>query len=92
MKKLFLYVLGIVIIAFAIPIILTTNNKTQEVVSENVEMEQNIENLVQEMSSIMDYDYNQYNNIKVLHAKTNEIEEMNIDEYLLRGSISRNAS
>lgn len=29
------------------------------------------------------YDYKQYNNMRVLHVKTNSVEEINLDDYLL---------
>ena len=82
MKKLVLYIILIVCACFIIPVLLTTNkNKIKETNSNNIENPE--ENTIQEISSISEYNYSEYNTIKLLHTKTNEIEEVNLDEYLL---------
>ena len=86
-KDLLINIIGIVIIAFAIPILLTTH-KTRESSSSNTSNE----DMLEDMSAISEYNYSEYNTIKVLHSKTDEIEEMNIDDYLLRSCCSGNAS
>lgn len=68
MKKIIFLILLLVLICFALPIIFTKKYTQQETVSQ-----------VQEQN---EYDYKQYNTIKLLHSETGEIEEINIDEYL----------
>lgn len=75
MKKIIIYILILVLICILIPVIFTNKFETKEVTSENIENIEVIENL-------SDYDYKQYNKIKLLHTKTNEVEEVNLDEYL----------
>ena len=75
MKKIIIYILTLVLICILIPVIFTNKFETKEVTSENIENIEVIENL-------SDYDYKQYNKIKLLHTKTNEVEEVNLDEYL----------
>ena len=81
MKKIVLYVLILVILTFIIPIFFTkvsVESKTLEKIeldnSDNSEKKENID--------ITPYDYKNYNTVKLLHAKTNEIEEIPLDEYL----------
>ena len=75
MKKIIIYILTLVLICILIPVIFTNKFETKEVTSENIENIEVIENL-------SNYDYKQYNKIKLLHTKTNEVEEVNLDEYL----------
>lgn len=67
MKKIIIFILAIVLICFALPIIFTKKYVPKEVSSNVKENE---------------YDYKQYNKIKLLHTDTENIEEINIDEYL----------
>lgn len=67
MKKIIILFLTMILTCFAIPIIFTKKYDPQEVVSNVRENE---------------YDYKQYNTIKLLHVETGEIEEIKIDEYL----------
>lgn len=78
MRKIIIYILGIVLVSFLIPIFFT-NVKEIEVNSENIENETNIEN--QEQAN--KYEYKNYNTIKLLHNSNNEIEEIKLDDYLL---------
>lgn len=75
MKKIIIYILTLVLICILIPVIFTNKFETKEVTSGNIENAEVIENL-------SDYDYKQYNIIRLLHTKTNEVEEVNLDEYL----------
>ena len=78
MKKIFIYFLVLIFICFAIPIIFT-----QEFAART--SSQNVENVVADEANIVEnstYDYAKYNTIKLLHTETNEIEEINLDEYL----------
>ena len=67
MRKIIILILSMVLICFALPIIFTKKYTPQEEASNVQENE---------------YDYKQYNTIKLLHIETGEIEEVNIDEYL----------
>ena len=74
MKKIILSIIALIVVVFLIPVLLTTkfeNTNTEEQTEEGI-------------SSISTYNYEEYNNIQLLHAKTGEIEELNIDEYLYR--------
>ena len=68
MKKFIAVILIFIIICFMIPIIFT--KKYNSTKTDVVAYEKN------------EYDYKQYNTIKLLHTQTGEIEEINIDEYL----------
>ena len=72
MKKIIISILLFILICFALPIIFT--NKKIEKVSK--EIEENVGNVIN------DYDYKEYNKIKLLHAATGEIEEIPLDEYI----------
>ena len=72
MKRIVLYILIFVLICFLIPIIFT-NNRIQNVAKEIASNNETIEN---------NYDYKNYQTIKLLHSATNEIEEIKLDEYL----------
>ena len=75
MKKIFIYFLILIFICFAIPIIFTKEFYTKTY-SQNVE---NVEENIVEQST---YDYDTYQTIKLLHTENEEIEEINLDEYL----------
>ena len=85
MKKIIIYIFSFVILCFIIPILFTRKFEGQEIVqvsnqnraNENVEI-QTQNNIAQQKN----YDYKQYNTIKLLHAKTGQIEELPLDEYL----------
>lgn len=64
-----------------IPIIFS--NKKQVGVAKEIEKEE----LPQEK-----YEYNKYKTVKLLHKETEEVEEVDMDEYLLRSCFSGNAS
>lgn len=68
MKKILFYLVFIIIIAFIMPLIFTNPFKTEEVVAEE-EFEEK-------------YDYGIFNKLKLLHAGTGEIEELDLDTYL----------
>lgn len=83
MKKILMYVFVLTLITFIIPIFFT--KVTKEVKSMNVNEEVEIVNDTTESVNDTDvkiYEYKQYGNIKLLHTKTGEIEEVGIDEYL----------
>lgn len=81
MKRVIIYILIILLICFAIPIVFSRKFVLEEASAQNI-------NKQEEKSTVEEnYNYNQYNTIRLYHAKTNEIEELNLDEYLLRCSI-----
>ena len=85
MKKIFIYLIALICVCFSIPIIFTKEfdkrKYSQGTVNENIvdkESGEKAENNMQESS----YDYKTYNTIKLLHADTNKIEEIDLDTYL----------
>jgi len=81
MRRILCYILLFVLICFTIPIIFT---KTKEI-EKNKEDDEIYLNEVKEENQIEEkvgYDYKEYNTIKLLHAKTGQIEEILLDEYL----------
>ena len=80
MKKIYVILIIFIFCTFAIPIIFTKNIVSGKDVSETNEIQE--ENEIQEVQMI-DYDYKQYDTIKLLHADTGEIEELPLDTYLL---------
>ena len=66
MKKIIFYLVFILILTFAMPLIFTNPFETEETVAEETEK----------------FDYGQYSNIKLLHLETGTIEEVDLDTYL----------
>lgn len=91
MKKIISYFLFFIFICFILPAILTNNKQiTTASTSENIEENTNNfldnesqNNSQEESDSQCDYEYKKYGSIKLLHTKTNEIEEIPLDEYLV---------
>lgn len=82
MRKILLYALCFILLCFAIPILFTKGFDNKQVSStlkneEIINEDNNNNNL-----NTGDYDYKEYNTIKLLHAKTNNVEEIQIDTYL----------
>lgn len=78
MKKFLLYFFAFIFICFILPAILTKSNKIQT----NADIEEKQDNTDKIEDSSKKYDYKQYGTIKLLHAKTGEIEEVALDSYL----------
>ena len=72
MKKLYIYIIGVIGISFLIPIIFTTRFKVKEVFNEQEPVILDIEK----------YSYSDFSTIKLLHSKTGEVEEKPLDEYI----------
>lgn len=72
MKKILISILVIIFLCFFIPTFFTKKFESKEVATENIT----------ETSSVSDYNYKEFDEISVLHKKTNEIEKMKLDEYL----------
>lgn len=85
MRKLTIYILLLILIVFLIPIIFTKKFKSEKQVSISVENSvEEVQNTNESIKSKEEnsYDYKKYNTVKVLHTKTNNVEEINLDEYL----------
>ena len=80
MRKVLLYLLIIILLCFILPVIFTKRFNIVETKSSIVD-DIKEENKIEEVK-IADYDYSNYTNVKLLHTSTNEIEEVNLDEYL----------
>lgn len=85
MKKIILYVLVLVILTFIIPVCFTkviVDSRALMAVDGSGQVEPD-ENANQQVSiDTTPYDYREYNKIKLLHTKTNTVEEIPLDEYL----------
>lgn len=77
MKKIVIFIILIMILCFLIPIIFTQKFETLPLFSEN-----NENNIIEEENVDKSYNYNNFTNIKLLHTANNEIQEVNLDEYL----------
>ena len=75
MKKGFIYFFAFVCICFILPAVLTQGITTSSEAEKHEEKneEENVES---------EYVYNKYGTIKLLHADTNQVEEVAIDTYL----------
>ena len=80
MRKLILYVILIVLIAFLLPMLLT-KRFTEVEVSTEIANEDTINS--DRESNFQHYEYSNYGELSLLHTKTNEIEKMKLDDYLL---------
>ena len=78
MKNILLYILCMVFLCFLIPILFTIKSK-----EEIVEVEEKIEQKEEKENKEEPYEYKNYKTVKLLHSKTGEIEELEIDTYLL---------
>ena len=82
MKKVILYFIAFIVVCFFLPAILTkkdakfveTSSKSNNQIIENTDSTQ--ENIKST------YNYKNYGTIKLLHKKTGEVEQVNIDDYL----------
>lgn len=72
MRKILIYILAIIFICIIIPVICTKKFKTNQTIAE----------AEKQMEIVEKYDYSQISTIKLLHTKTNEIEEVSLDEYI----------
>lgn len=74
MKKYLIYILLFITICFTIPTIFTKIPQKENIAKED--------NDIQTTQTIKEYDYKKYNTVKLLHKSTNQVEELNLDEYL----------
>ena len=85
LKKIIIYIISFIFICFIIPALLTkrtipANSEEKENISQGNEQETN-KNQETEIEKT-NYNYNQYGTISLLHKKTGEIEQVNLDDYL----------
>lgn len=76
MKKIVIYSLLLIILCFAIPVLFTNSFTSKEASTVTEEIAEN-------QSSIIEYNYKNYETISLLHVKTGAIEQIKLDEYLL---------
>lgn len=85
MRKVILYIFLIIVSVFLIPILFTIQFSTVNVDKPDVTTANVVENHVTEGSpspTIEPYNYKEYGTIKLLHEKTGEVEEIELDKYL----------
>lgn len=84
MKKIIIYFLIFLLIFFFLPALLTKKEiKASSIVSNSELTEEQKEGNKEEDTTIENtYNYKKYGTIKLLHKKTNEIEEVALDNYL----------
>lgn len=75
MKKIFVYLVVIIILCFSIPIIFTKQFTNKETVA-------NTNTNIEKKTEGTNYNYEKYNTIKLLHKDSNKIDEIKLDEYL----------
>ena len=82
MKKVILYFIAFIVVCFFLPAILTKKDaKFVETSSKsNTEIIENTDSTQENIKST--YNYKNYGTIKLLHKKTGEVEQVNIDDYL----------
>lgn len=80
MKKIILYFISFIFICFIIPAMLTKRTALTISQKQNISETTNIEKTDDKTQE--NYKYNKYETISLLHKKTGEIEQVNIDEYL----------
>ena len=74
MRKIFAYLLVVIVLCFSIPIIFTKQFEKKETIAE-------VNNVKKEEEGTT-YDYRNYNTIKLLHADTKKVQKIDLDEYL----------
>ncbi len=81
MKNVLIYLFTFLIICFILPAILTKTPAKVENIEQNNKTQEKGENSINNVNKEK-YEYNKYGKIKLLHSKTGEIEEVELDTYL----------
>lgn len=81
MKNIIWYLVAMLLLCFMIPILFTEKFEVENAVNINSN-DVVVESLKQDEIVDIVYDYREYNTVKLLHVKTEEIEEIPLDEYL----------
>lgn len=84
MKKILFYFFSFICICFVLPAMFT--KRSEQVISEEISNEVIIENNLDNGGT------ESYKKIKLLHASTNQVEELDIDQYLYRSGFGGDAS
>lgn len=82
MKKVIIYIIGFIIIVFILPVIFTSNPKSQETIAQEENQIKNTEENNTTKTEDMNPYYLKYQKIKLLHTNTGEVEELDMNEYL----------
>ena len=82
MKKVFIYFFIFLLIFFLLPAFLTKRNVEAKGINNSTENKNKVEDKLEEKEKFEEYNYKTYGTIKLLHTKTNEIEEVPLDTYL----------
>ena len=89
MKKVLIYFVTFIFICFILPALVTKrdistfSSDNQEIqVENNQESNQQGENQNSSNQETTEYNYQKYGTIKLLHAKTGQVEEVALDDYL----------
>ena len=77
LKKVFIYFFAFLFICFILPALLTKFEMSANIEANSNEIQEN-----EAKKSKEEYVYNKYGTIKLLHANTNEVEEVALDTYL----------
>lgn len=77
MRKIFLIIISLVLTCFLIPLIFTKPFEVSNPNTPQADPEEKVEKIEK-----IKYDYRQFNIIKLYHTKTEQIEEVSLDEYL----------
>ena len=81
MKKILIYFIAFITICFVLPALFTKRNINTSSTGLQEKTVENNEQILNE-NKTSEYNYNKYGTIKLLHKKTNETEEIKIDNYL----------
>lgn len=93
MRKIILYILSIICLIFIIPYFCVARFYINEELGLANETSGNTQYSKEQPNYNKEpHNYSQYGTIKLLNASTNETSEINLDEYLLRSCVCRNAS
>ena len=71
MRRILVYILCFILFCFFIPVLFTKKQEIKVTISEQTEEDKE------------KYDYGKYNTIKLLHSENGEVEEIDLDTYLL---------
>ena len=84
MRKMLIYFSGFLIMFFVLPAICTITPAKENVQETVATTEDELQNQDEDQIVVetQEYDYQKYETIRLLHSDSNEVEELNIDEYL----------
>lgn len=83
MKKLLLYLLVFIIVIFIVPVLLTNREKTIQTSNKNTQDKSNLEEQNNNGNTNQDVNTENSRTIKLLHKETNEVEEVDLEDYIV---------